>query len=106
MLKKLFIILVILPLFAFGQHSISGTFTPAKDYEWVLLYKVNPKGSNYITKATIDSLGRFSIDLDATNTKGMYKVVYNVPQEQFNFDVIYDAKEDVIFTFNNETGLE
>ncbi|MGV6830403.1 MAG: peroxiredoxin family protein [bacterium] len=105
-LRSLIILIMFLPLFMLGQHNISGTFSPAEDFEWILLYKVTPEGSSYVTKATLDSLGTFSIDLDSTNTKGMYKIVYNIPQEQYNFDIIYDAKEDVAFTFNNETGID
>jgi thiol-disulfide isomerase/thioredoxin len=36
----------------------------------------------------------------------MYRLVYALPQEEFNFDIIYNAKEDVSLTFNAETGVD
>ena len=44
--------------------------------------------------------------MDSTLTKGMYRIVYALPQEEYNFDVIYNAKEDIALTFNSETGIE
>ena len=35
----------------------------------------------------------------------MYRIVYAAPQEDYNFDIIYNGKEDVEFTFNSETGV-
>ena len=50
--------------------------------------------------------GGFEFQLDSTATQGMYKIVYELPQEEYNFDVIYNAKEDVELSFNQETGIE
>ena len=36
----------------------------------------------------------------------MYKLVYALPQEEYNFDIIYNAKEDVQLNFNQETGID
>jgi len=37
--KNLFRLLVLLiPFIGLSQHTIKGTFSPASDYEWVLLY--------------------------------------------------------------------
>ena len=71
-----------------------GVFYPAKDYNFALLYKVGPTISDYITNAEIAEDGSFEFKLDSTSTKGMYRVVYAVPQEDYNFDVIYNGKED------------
>jgi peroxiredoxin len=43
--------------------------------------------------------------LDSTASSGMYKLVYAIPEEEYNFDIIYNAKEDVEFKFNTETGI-
>ena len=40
-----------------------------------------------------------------TITKGIYKLVYATPQEDYNFDIIYNGKEDIELIFNSETGV-
>lgn len=88
-----------------AQHAIKGVFSPAEDYEVALLYKVTPTVSKYITNSEVKKDGSFQFKLDSTVTKGMYRIVYGAPQEDFNFDVIYNTKEDVVLTFNSETGV-
>lgn len=44
--------------------------------------------------------------LDSTITSGMYRLVYAMPQEVYNFDLMYNTKEDIELKFNQETGLE
>ncbi|GAB1855289.1 hypothetical protein MHTCC0001_01220 [Flavobacteriaceae bacterium MHTCC 0001] len=95
-----------MPTAFFAQHSIKGTFSPSGEYTMALLYKVEPTHSNYITNAPIADDGSFEIKLDSTITKGMYRITYAVPQEEYNFDVIYNATEDVELSFNSETGVE
>ena len=103
-------ILFLIALFStsslFAQHTIKGKFSPAKDYNFALLYKVNPSISEYISNAEIQEDGSFEFKLDSTRTKGMYRLVYAVPQEDYNFDIIYNGKEDIELTFNSETGVE
>lgn len=106
MFKKLVFILAFLPTLVVAQHTIKGHFSPAKDYEWVILYEVTPISSLFIANTEINEEGYFEFQLDSTITQGMYKLVYAIPQEENNFDIIYNAKEDVEFTFNNETGIE
>ena len=105
-LKYFLRLFLILPLVFYGQHSIKGTFSPAGDFEIALLYKVTPTHSNYVTNAPIAADGSFEIKLDSTVTKGMYRITYAVPQEEYNFDVIYNGEEDVELKFNSETGVE
>lgn len=97
--------MILIPGIMFAQHTIKGMFTPAKDYSVVLLYKVTPTVSEYITNDQIKEDGSFTLKLDSTATKGMYRVVYGTPQEDYNFDVIYNEKEDIELTFNSETGV-
>jgi thiol-disulfide isomerase/thioredoxin len=106
MFKKTTLLMLLLPIFAVGQHSIKGKFSPAKDYEFALLYKVTPTTSIYIKNSEVNQEGGFTFDMDSTLTKGMYRIVYALPQEEYNFDVIYNAKEDVVLIFNSETGIE
>lgn len=106
MLKKLIFILSIFPTFLMAQHTIKGTFSPAEDYPFAVLYKVTPTSTLYVANTQMDEEGNFQFDLDSTATQGMYRLVYALPQEEFNFDIIYNAKEDVSLTFNAETGVD
>ncbi|MFV9549611.1 TlpA family protein disulfide reductase [Algibacter sp. PT7-4] len=105
-MKRLLFITFLLPSILFAQHTIKGTFSPAKDYNFALLYKVTPTISDYVTNAEIGEDGRFEFKLDSTHTKGTYRLVYAVPQEDYNFDIIYNGKEDIELKFNSETGVE
>jgi thiol-disulfide isomerase/thioredoxin len=96
---------MLLPNFLLAQHTITGVFSPAKDYKVVLLYKVTPTVSNYISSVEVQKNGGFQFQLNAEATSGMYRLVYAVPQEDYNFDVIYNGKEDIVLTFNTETGV-
>jgi thiol-disulfide isomerase/thioredoxin len=106
MFKKLLFVIMALPMLVAAQHTIKGSFSPAKDYEWVILYEVTPISSLFIANTEVNEKGYFEFQLDSTITQGMYKIVYALPQEENNFDIIYNAKEGVEFTFNNETGIE
>lgn len=105
MLKRFLALVILLPSVLIAQHTIKGRFTPAQDYKFVLLYKVTPQVSSYVNNAQIDEKGAFEFQLDSTITKGIYKLVYAIPQEDYNFDVIYNAKEDIELEFNSETGV-
>ena len=106
MFNKMWFVIMFLPTLVVAQHTIKGHFSPAKDYEWVILYEVTPISSLFIANTEINEEGYFEFQLDSTITQGMYKIVFALPQEENNFDIIYNAKEDVEFTFNNETGIE
>ncbi|MFD2822354.1 TlpA family protein disulfide reductase [Lacinutrix iliipiscaria] len=105
MTKTLLFLLALLPNLLVAQHSIKGTFTPAEEFKFVILYQVTPTTSIYVKSAEIDSSGKFEFKLDSTNTKGMYRLVYALPQEDYNFDIIYNAKEDVELLFNLDDGV-
>lgn len=105
-MKRLLFLFTLIPSILLAQHSIKGTFSPAKEYNFALLYKVTPTLSEYISNTEIDKeTGGFEFQLDSTRTKGMYRVVYAIPQEDYNFDIIYNGKEDIELTFNSETGV-
>jgi thiol-disulfide isomerase/thioredoxin len=89
----------------FSQHAIKGTFANPEDYKYALLYKMSPLSTDYVENAEIKEDGSFIISLDTTATAGMYKIVYAMPKEEYNFDIIYNAKEDIEFTFDSETGI-
>lgn len=106
MFHRLLLISLLFPFLTNGQQTIKGKFSPVEEFDWVLVYKVSPLHSSYIGDAKINEQGSFEFVLDSAQTAGMYRLVYAVPQEEYNFDVIYNAKEDIEFTFNIETGVD
>ena len=105
-MRYLLFFLLCFPLSMFSQHSINGTFSPASDYTYAFLYHATPTSSDYIDRAQIDEEGHFSIALDSSVTAGIYKIVYALPPEENNFDLIYNGKESISLTYSIEKGLE
>ena len=105
-MKKFIFILFFLPLITVAQNTISGTFSPSSDYTYAFLYKATPDGANYVNRAELDSLGNFKIPMEANAEPGIYKIVYAIPPEENNFDLVYNGKENVNFTFSLEDGVE
>ncbi len=105
MLKQIIVSVLLLPSVFFGQHTIKGTFVNADDYKHALLYKILPVSTEYITSSEVKKDGSFELQLDATVTPGMYKIVYAIPKDEYSFDVIYNGKEDIELTFDSEKGI-
>lgn len=105
MLKRVIFLVFLVPGLLFPQHTIKGTFTNAQDYKYVLLYKILPLSTSYIADTKINADGTFLLNLDESVSEGMYKIVYAMPKEDYNFDVIYNGKEDIEFTFDAEKGI-
>ncbi len=105
-LKRILFLIAFIPAIAMAQYTIEGVFSPANEFEFALLYKVTPSNSVYIKNCEVNEEGHFTFEMDSTLTKGMYRIVYALPQEEYNFDIIYNAKENVALTFNTETGIE
>ncbi|MBJ6368234.1 TlpA family protein disulfide reductase [Snuella sedimenti] len=106
MLKSTAILALLLPSILLGQYTIKGVFSPAEEYKVALLYKVTPQVSNYVANAKVGPDGSFEFKMDSTAIKGIYRVVYAIPQEEYNFDVIYNGKENIALTFNSEIGVK
>lgn len=87
-----------------AQHTISGTFSPAKDYTWIIAYSIQPGTQGYVADTKIEN-GKFTLHLPQTAKPGTYRLVYAVPQEEFNFDVLYDGKENIELAFDGQKGL-
>ncbi len=105
-MKKLTLIFAFLASFAVSaQHTISGTFSPAKEYSWLIAYRLKPGTQNYIADTAIKK-GAFNLTIPENALPGMYRLVYAVPQEEFYFDVIYNGKEDIELTFNINDGAK
>ncbi|MCB4798440.1 TlpA family protein disulfide reductase [Neotamlana laminarinivorans] len=104
-MKRTLLILLFLPSLLLAQHTIKGVFSPAEEFKATILYKVTPTISKYVASYELEEDGSFVLKLDSTATKGMYRLVYALPQEDYNFDIIYNGKEDIELTFNPETGV-
>ena len=105
-MKKIALFLASMPCLLLAQHSVEGTFSPAENFTYAFLYQATPNALNYIDKSKIEENGNFKIALDSTLVPGMYKIVYGIPQDENNFDFIYDGKEDIRLTFSLENGLD
>lgn len=105
-MKRLLFLFAIIPSILIAQRSIKGKFVPSEEFKAVVLYRITPDISKYVSSSELGKNGEFNFKLDSTATKGMYRIVYGLPQEDFNFDVIYSGKEDVDLVFNSETGVE
>ncbi|MFL1012387.1 TlpA family protein disulfide reductase [Flavisericum labens] len=105
-MKRLFFLAVLFPSLIWAQHTIKGVFSPPEDYNVALLYKVTPTVSEYVGNSEIQKEGWFEFKLDSTAKKGIYRLVYAIPQEDYNFDIIYNGKESIELAFNSETGVD
>lgn len=104
--KKLILFFLLLPAVLCAQHYINGTFSPAPDYKFVILYRVTPTATLYTVDAPVSKDGTFKLELDSKVKSGTYILTYGIPQETFNFDVVYNGKEDVTLTYSQTDGLK
>ena len=92
-----------IPSLIISQNTIKANFTPEKDFTWGILYKNSPTGKKYVAQSKFVE-GNLVFELNEKATKGIYKLVYAVPQNEYNFDLIYNGKEDVELTFSLNNG--
>jgi len=106
MQSKSILTLIILTLFISvrAQQTISGTFSPAKDYQWLIAYRLKSGSQVYVADTAIKN-GEFTLKMPKDAQKGMYRIVYAVPQEEFYFDVIFNGDEDINLNFDIENGV-
>jgi thiol-disulfide isomerase/thioredoxin len=102
-INKILFLLLFFPTIIFSQHTIKVTFSPEKDFTWAILYKNAPTNTKYIAQSRIVD-GDLVFNLDKKATTGIYKLVYAVPQNDYNFDIIYNGEEDIELTFNLTDG--
>lgn len=105
MLKRLIFSILLLPSILFAQHTIKGTIKHPAVFKYIYLYKIKPYSLKYISNYDIKKDGSFEIQLDDSAAPGVYKIVYAIPKDDYNFNVIYNAKEDIELVFNSETGV-
>jgi thiol-disulfide isomerase/thioredoxin len=87
-----------------AQKTMSGTFSPAEDFKWFIVYQLKTTHQAYIDNGKIVD-GKLNYTFKPTAEKGMYRLVYGMPQESENFDFIYSGEEDITFVFD-ENGSE
>lgn len=105
MTKKILLILTLLPSLLLAQHTIKGTFTPPEEFKFAFLYRVTAETSVFINNANIGEDGSFEITLDEKEEPGTYRIVYAQPQDEYNFDLLYNGKEDIVLEFDLEKGV-
>lgn len=103
MKKTLTLLFALIAMSLTAQHTISGTFSPAKEYTWLIAYQLKPGTQVYVADTKIKD-GKFKLELPPNAAAGTYRLVYAVPQEEFNFDVLYNGKEDIVLNFNAQDG--
>jgi len=101
--KFIFYLLVMIPSLIISQNTLKANFTPEEDFTWGILYKNSPTGKKYVAQSKFVE-GHLVFELNEKATKGIYKLVYAVPQNEYNFDLIYNGKEDVELTFSLNNG--
>ena len=102
--KKLFFVFAIIPFFALAQHTIKGKFPNTDDFKFAFLYQVTTQTSKFVNNADIKEDGSFSFTLDKNQPAGTYRIVYNQPQDRYNFDFLYN-NEDIELTYDFDNGL-
>ena len=86
MIKKIVFLLVLLPTINFAQYTIKGQFPNKEDFKFAFLYQVTTQTSKFVNNAEIKDDGTFTFTLDKNQPSGTYRIVYNEPQDQYNFD--------------------
>ncbi|MGB0950236.1 MAG: TlpA family protein disulfide reductase, partial [Marinirhabdus sp.] len=105
MKKSLLFALLLLPLFVFPQHTIKGFFSPAEDFNWAILYRTTAGTAMYAADTRSNAQGEFTLTLNGDIAPGHYYIVYGTPQEEKNFNLIYNGREDVALTYSVEKGV-
>ena len=60
-----------------AQGSISGNFSPAKDFKWLIAYELTPGGERYTADTAVKD-GSFSLEMPINAQPGM-------PYHKMNF---------------------
>ncbi|MEM6685002.1 MAG: hypothetical protein AAF617_04320 [Bacteroidota bacterium] len=101
MIKRLLCVLFLLPMCLQAQKELSGTFPVSDEYKWFIIYKLDATRQKYIGNGKMQE-GKIQYTFPAASEKGMYRLVYSLPQEEKNFDFIYNGEEDIAFAFDGE----
>lgn len=103
MLRNILFLILLIPTLSCSQNQISGTFSPADQFEYGILYRIEPDKKVYAADAAIEN-GNFKLNGEKL-TPGIYTLVYNLPEEEYNFDIIYSGNENITFSFKQGEGV-
>ena len=106
MSKYLIYFSLIIPFLGISQQQIKGIFSPANEFKATMLYQLSAGNATYVSYGSVNENGEMKIDLDASISAGLYKLVYALPQSDHNFEFIYNGSESIEFNFDSETGVE
>lgn len=99
MLKKLLLFVLFIPLIGFSQDTIKGHMRPAKDFSYVILYKLHGANQKYVTNTTIKD-GDFTLVIPKGSETGMYRISYDNIKNLY-IEVLYNH-ENIEMEFNPE----
>lgn len=88
-----------------SQHTVSGNFSPASSFRYIMVYHLATNGIQYVTDTGIKN-GQFSFMLPNSVSPGIYRLVYAVPQDKYFIDIIYNCEEDIVLNFDLDSGLK
>ncbi len=97
MIKKILILLVLIPACLQAQNTIKGTIAPSENFSWILLYKIKDGKQIYLDNAEVNN-GAFEFTINGSEHPGVYKVFYQL-ENQLYVEFIFN-KENVEFTFD------
>ena len=97
MIKRLLLILVLLPSYLQAQHTIKGLLSSSDDFTWILLYKIKDGKQIYLDNAEVNN-GAFEFTIPESERPGVYKIFYQL-ENQLYVEFIFN-KENVEFTFD------
>ncbi|MCW5517798.1 TlpA family protein disulfide reductase [Muriicola sp. Z0-33] len=104
MKKVLFPLFILMAMTIKAQYTISGTFSPASEFTWVLAYKLEA-GEQYYAADDQITEGRFSLELPENSSPGTFRLVYAVPQDEYYIDVLFNGKENIDLSFSLDEGI-
>lgn len=104
MFRFIFLLAVLIPAVSYTQNQISGSFSPADEYDFVLLYRIDSDKKVYATDTKIDNSGNFKLNTENLDP-GVYRLVYNLPEETYHFDILFNGKENIDFSYKKGEGV-
>lgn len=101
LMKKLLLLLFLTSINLQAQYQITGQLNPPKEYNWVILYKIEGARQVFVKSEKIVG-GKFKFELPTNAEPGAYRVNYKTEGNGFA-DFLFN-KENVDFTFNPENA--
>ncbi|MCK5814905.1 MAG: thioredoxin family protein [Flavobacteriaceae bacterium] len=97
MLKSLVFTLLCLSFFANAQDSLQVKLSPKRNYDRLLLYKLEGAKQEYISNAKSEN-GVFLMTFPVGSSTGMYRLFYDIKNQKY-LDVLYN-NEAISVTFD------